>query len=54
MLTSITYTMTKHCQVERRERIERMERDLRFGKIICTTIYRGTQLLNFYWHFVDT
>ena len=43
MLTSITYIMTKHCQVERRERIERMERDLGFGEIICTTIYRGTR-----------
>lgn len=33
--------MTNHCYHERRARLQKMDRELGFGEIICTTIYRG-------------
>ena len=38
---SITVSFTDHCYTERRERLVKMDRELGFGEIICTTIYRG-------------
>ena len=40
MLTTINVSYTAHCY-ERKERLVKMDRELGFGEIICTTVYRG-------------
>ena len=41
MLKTLQVAMTAHCYEEHRERLIRIDRELGFGEIICTTIYRG-------------
>ena len=40
---SIDIQLTNHCYHERRARLQKMDRELGFGEIICTTIFRGTR-----------
>lgn len=41
MLKTIQIAMTAHCYDDHKERLIKMDRELGFGEIICTTIYRG-------------
>ena len=41
MLKTIQISMTAHCYDDHNERLIQMDRELGFGEIICTSIYRG-------------
>lgn len=41
MLTITSFKFSNHCHRDHRERFEKMEREIGFGEIICTTVYRG-------------
>jgi hypothetical protein len=41
MLKTITIAMTGHCYDDHKERLIKMDRELGFGEIICTTVFRG-------------
>lgn len=37
----IGYSLTSHCYDDHKARLLKIDRELGFGEIICTTIYRG-------------
>lgn len=41
MIKSITIAMTGHCYDDHKKRLILMDKELGFGEIICTTVYRG-------------
>lgn len=41
MFRTISFEMSRHCQTDNYERMLKIDREIGFGEIICTTIYRG-------------